>query len=72
MLKDCLAQGMSVTLAEVPATTPTYAISTTTNRFPGSSLNTALLDQAQEIIPLVRIIPQDSACGPVTIQPGLD
>jgi hypothetical protein len=62
MAMSCVASGASLTLVEVPDTVPSYTISTTSNRFPGSGLNSALLDQAQEIIPLVKIIPQNSAC----------
>lgn len=49
-----------VTLIEVPTTAPTYALNSTVTRFPSAALATALLDQAQEIIPLVKIAPRES------------
>lgn len=45
----------TVELVEVPTTTPSYAIASTETRFPGTALKSALLSQAQEVIPLVRI-----------------
>jgi hypothetical protein len=46
-----------VTLIEVPdpATAPTYTVNSTNTRFPSASLETALLSQVQEVIPLVKI-----------------
>jgi hypothetical protein len=38
-----------------PASAPTYTLTSTVTRFPDSTLNPALLDQVQEIIPLIRI-----------------
>lgn len=49
-----------VTLIEVPTTSPTYTLNSTVTRFPSASLATALLDQAQEIIPLIKIAPRES------------
>ena len=48
---------VGLTLIEIPdpTTAPTYTISSTVTRFPGSTLGTALLDQVQEVIPLVKI-----------------
>jgi hypothetical protein len=67
MAMDCVASGESLTLAEVPATTPEYTISASVNRFPTSDLNTDLLSQTQEIIPLIKIIPQDTSVNPIYI-----
>lgn len=44
-----------VTLIEVPTESPTYTLNSTVERFPSSTLNTALLSQAQEIIPLIYV-----------------
>lgn len=55
------AQGggsLSVTLIEVPTTFPTYTVSSTLDRFPNGTLASALLAQAQEIIPLIHIRPK--------------
>jgi hypothetical protein len=55
------AQGggsLSVTLIEVPTSFPTYTVAATLDRFPNGTLATALLAQAQEIIPLVYIRPK--------------
>jgi hypothetical protein len=51
------ACSLGVTLIEIPATTPTYPLNQTVHRFPPAALQTALLSQVQEIIPLVRIQP---------------
>lgn len=51
-------------LIEVPTETPSYTVASTANRFPGSGLQSALLEQDQEIATLVRIIP------PGTSDPG--
>ena len=55
------AQGggsLSVRLVEVPTSFPTYTVASTLDRFPSGTLATALLAQAQEIIPLVFIRPK--------------
>jgi hypothetical protein len=49
-----------VTFVEIPTGGPTYTVSATVTRFPNTALATALQDQAQEIIPLVRIRVLDS------------
>jgi hypothetical protein len=49
---------LNVRLVEVPTTFPTYTVASTLDRFPSGTLATALLAQAQEIIPLVRIRPK--------------
>jgi hypothetical protein len=49
---------LSVRLVEVPTSFPTYTVSATLDRFPNGTLATALLAQAQEIIPLVFIRPK--------------
>lgn len=54
------ACSLGVTLIEVPTTSPSYSLTQTVNRFPPSVLQTALLSQVQEIIPLVRIQPLQS------------
>jgi len=59
MLADYISS-VGVTLIEVPATSPTYAVNSTSTRFPSSGLQTALLSQTQEIIPLVKIQPRES------------
>jgi hypothetical protein len=48
---------VGLTFVEVvnPADAPTYSVSSTCTRFPSLALNTALLSQVQEIIPLVHI-----------------
>ncbi len=40
---------------EVPGTGPTYPVSSTCTRFPSSALQSALLSQVQQIIPLIHI-----------------
>ncbi|MEB2363719.1 MAG: hypothetical protein OZ929_20450 [Bryobacterales bacterium] len=51
------ACSLGVTLIEIPQTSPSYPLNQTVNRFPPAALQTALLSQVQEIIPLVRIQP---------------
>ncbi len=51
------ACSLGVTLIEIPQSSPTYPLNQTVNRFPPAALQTALLSQVQEIIPLVRIQP---------------
>jgi hypothetical protein len=51
------ACSLGVTLIEIPQATPSYSINQTVNRFPPAALQTALLSQVQEIIPLIRIQP---------------
>jgi hypothetical protein len=51
------ACSLGVTLIEIPQATPSYPLNQTVNRFPPAALQTALLSQVQEIIPLVRIQP---------------
>jgi hypothetical protein len=54
---------VGVTFVEIPdpAAAPVYSLGATVARFPNGTLTTALLDQVQEIIPLVRIRVLDSA-----------
>jgi len=47
---------VGVTLIEIPSTSPTYILNQTVARFPPQALQTALLSQVQEIIPLVKIV----------------
>jgi hypothetical protein len=42
-----------------PSKAPTYPLAQTVTRFPTDALNTALLDQVQQIIPLIMIQPLD-------------
>lgn len=59
---DRLVDGLStasVTLVGVPASSPTYTLNSTVTRFPGSSLQTALLARVQRMIPLVKIQPRE-------------
>jgi hypothetical protein len=60
-LTSCLVRS-GVVLVEVPATVPNYAVASTQNRFPSAALNTALLEQVQQIVPLLKIIPTDPTC----------
>jgi len=50
---------VGVTLIEIPSSSPTYTLSQTVARFPPQALQTALLAQVQEIIPLIKIIPKE-------------
>ncbi len=51
------ACSLGVTLIEIPTVTPSYPLNQTIARFPPAALQTALLSQVQEIIPLIRIQP---------------
>lgn len=51
------ACSLGVVLIEIPQASPSYPLNQTVNRFPPAALQTALLSQVQEIIPLVRIQP---------------
>jgi len=51
------ACSLGVTLIEIPQTAPSYSLNQAVHRFPPAALQTALLSQVQEIIPLVRIQP---------------
>jgi hypothetical protein len=46
---------------EVPTTGPTYTVNSTCTRFPSSALQSALLSQVQQIIPLVHIRVRETA-----------
>jgi len=54
------ACSLGVTLVEIPQSSPSYPLNQAVNRFPPAALQTALLAQVQEIIPLVRIQPLES------------
>ena len=54
------ACSVGVTLVEIPATSPTYTVSSTVTRFPSQTLQDALLSQVQQVIPLVKIQPLQS------------
>jgi hypothetical protein len=47
-------------MIEVPTSNPSYSITETDTRFPGTSLTAALLDQTQTIIPLISITCRDT------------
>lgn len=49
-----------VTLVEIPTTTPTYSVTSSVTRFPSGGLATALLQQDQRLIPLVKIQPKEA------------
>jgi len=57
MLADAVCS-VGVTLIEIPSSSPTYALNQTVTRFPPEALQTALLAQVQQIIPLVKIVPK--------------
>ena len=48
---------VGVTLVEIPSGNPTYTLNSTVTRFPSGGLQTALLSQVQQVIPLVKIQP---------------
>ena len=48
---------VGVTLVEVPASDPAYALNSTVTRFPSDALKTALLSQVQQVIALIKIVP---------------
>jgi hypothetical protein len=48
---------IGVTLVEIPAATPAYTLNSTSTRFPSAPLQTALLSQVQQVIPLIKIQP---------------
>jgi hypothetical protein len=51
---------VGVTLVELPTTNPSYTLNGTYQRFPPAGLQTALLAQVQEIIPLIKIQPRET------------
>ncbi len=53
-----------VTLIEVPSSIPSYSVSSTVERFPSGALETALLAQAQTIIPLIKITVAEAGASP--------
>jgi hypothetical protein len=50
-------QSTGLTLIGLPTTPPSYTLNSTLLRFPSNALQTALLSQVQQLIPLVRIVP---------------
>jgi hypothetical protein len=48
---------VGVTLVEIPSATPAYTLNSTVTRFPSGGLQTALLSQVQQVIPLIKIQP---------------
>jgi hypothetical protein len=53
--------GPGLTFLEVPTATPAFTSGARLNRFPDATLATALTAQMQEIIPLIKIVPRNSA-----------
>lgn len=53
--------GARVALNEIVASGPSYSITATVSRFPSGGLATALLEQAQLLIPLIKITCKDGA-----------
>jgi hypothetical protein len=51
---------VGLTLVEVPNSNPVYPLLGTELRFPGAALQSALLSQIQELIPLIRILPKQA------------
>ena len=51
------ACSLGVTLIEIPTTAPVYPLNSTVTRFPSAGLQAALLAQAQQLIPLIKIQP---------------
>jgi hypothetical protein len=51
-----------VTLIEIPdpANAPVYTLNSTLTRFPSSALESALLSQVQQVVPLIKIQPRES------------
>ncbi len=60
MLTDAVCS-LGVTLVEIPSSSPSYTLNQTVTRFPPQALKDALLSQVQQIIPLVKIQPLESA-----------
>ncbi len=56
MVSDAVC-AIGLTLVEIPTTSPAYTLHATLSRFPSSELSSALLDQVQQLIPLVKIQP---------------
>jgi hypothetical protein len=52
---------LGVTLIEIPSGNPVYALNSTVTRFPSGALQTALLSQVQQVIPLIKIQPLEAA-----------
>lgn len=59
LLTDYLSS-VGVTLIEIPSSSPTYTLNATLDRFPSSALESALLSQTQQIIPLIKIQPKET------------
>lgn len=51
------ACSVGVTLIEIPSSTPAYTLNSTVTRFPSAGLQSALLSQVQQVIPLIAIQP---------------
>jgi hypothetical protein len=49
------AVAVGITFVEIPTTSPTYTLNSTVTRFPSGALETALLQQVQNCIPLLKI-----------------
>ena len=57
--------GVGLTLIEVPGSGVTYTLNTTSTRFPSSGLQSALLDQTQVMIPLIKIRVRERAVADI-------
>jgi hypothetical protein len=60
-LRNAVQVGLTFVEIFDPSTAPTYAVNDTCLRFPSSALQTALLSQVQQIIPLVHIRVREAA-----------
>ena len=54
------ASTIGVTLIEIPTTAPVYPLNSTVTRFPSAALESGLLSQVQELIPLLKIQPLEA------------
>jgi hypothetical protein len=54
------ACSVGVTLIEIPTTSSIYPLNTTLTRFPSAALESALLNQTQVLVPLLRVQPLES------------
>lgn len=58
---------VGITIVGVPANAPSYAVNATVTRYPDLGLSTSLLDQVQEVFPLITITPLDPVDAPLYI-----
>jgi len=71
LLKGWRSQPQEIRFVEVQTATPSYSVTSTLDRFPSGTLNTALLGQVQEIIPLVRIRVKDAGVSNIYLSDRL-